>query len=105
MNTALKYLNFMVDGTKDPDIPSVEDAREAIRVIELFPIAAGALRTLLKYPGDKEGIEHARRCIMHLEESEARARKRLAEKFPPATIKAATAAPQPPVADSVDDLA
>ena len=103
MNTVLKYLNVMLDGNEmDACIPTLEDAREAVRTLELFPIAAGALDTLLKHPGDKEGIAHAQRCQAHLQESEARAAKRreLQNPKPPAPKLAPI-----PQADDLDDLA
>ena len=100
MNTALKYLNFLLHDNAEPCIPTKDDAREAIRLIEMFPIAAGALQTLLKWPGDKEGIGHARRCIMLLEESEMRKKQREeARRLVPSQPKPA------PAVDSLDDLA
>lgn len=99
MSAVVVFLNSVID-CPTPGGLTPDDAREALRIIEMFPIAAGALQTLLKYPGDAEGIGHARRCIMLLEESETRKRKREEARRP------APSQPKPaPAVDSLDDLA
>lgn len=101
MNPAIVFLNRLID---DGEVPALaiheEDAREVIRGFELFPLACGALRTLLDHPGNVEGIAHAKRCLQYLDESNLRALARQAAKMPtpPAT-------PTPTVEDSLDDLA
>lgn len=83
MNAALVMLNQIIDQGHVTVLPGAEDAREALRTIELFPLAAGALDTLLKHPGNKEGIAHAQRVVAHLQESERRASARRDTKAPP----------------------
>ena len=98
MSAIVVFLNSVIE-CPAPGGLTPDDAREALRMIELYPIAAGALQTLLKWPGDKEGIGHARRCIMLLEESEMRKRKREEAKHTASHPKPA------PAVDSLDDLA
>lgn len=96
MNPALVLLNNIIDGT-DRVEPSADDCREALRSMELFPLAAGALDTLLKHPGNKEGIAHAERVVAHLKESQRRADLRAAAKRPAPPI-------QPEKRDDFTDL-
>lgn len=83
MNPAIKFLNGIVDGAaSDAMLPTAEEAREVIRGFELFPLACGALRTLLEHPDNVEGIAHAKRCLQYLDESNLRALARQAAKMP-----------------------
>lgn len=93
MNPALVMLNQIIDTGSTTVLPSAADARETLRTLELFPIAAGALDTLLKHPGDKEGIAHAQRVVAHLQESQQRA-----------ATKSAPPVPQPAAGDDASDL-
>lgn len=102
MNPAIVFLNRIIDGTTAVPASLLDEneaCREVIRGFELFPLACGALRTLLEHPGNEEGIAHAKRCLQYLDESNLRALARQAAKLP------APPAPTPTAEESLDDLA
>ncbi len=89
--SVIGLLNDAIANGSRADCPiPADEAREALRMIELFPTAAAALRTLVQFPGDKEAKKHAERCIALLDESEARAAK--------------AKAPKPPAGSDLSDL-
>lgn len=52
---------------------STDEARDALTTIEYFPIAIGALKTLIKHPGHLEAKAHAERVIAHHDKTHKKA--------------------------------
>lgn len=63
--SAVALLNSAIDAPSE--LCSVNDARDALRRLELWPLAIGALRVLVKHPDNKDAIAHAQRCIDHMD--------------------------------------
>lgn len=64
--SVIAFLNAVIDAKPLP-VVTEDEARAALYTLELFPLACGAVRTLIEHPADVEAVKHANRCLAHFD--------------------------------------